>query len=389
MSEPIAIVAGYIVRYPLAGMMLWNLHYLAALRQLGYRVVFVEHFGWPHSCYDPVRNEMGDDPSWGLRQMQREFQRIGVTDWSYVDAQERCHGLTRAQLKKLCRESAVLLSVSNTTWLDEFHECAVRIFLDGDPGFTQFRTHSTPSPSCDGYASPHDFQHHFSCGERIGQPDCPIPTRGLNWRPTRPPVVLSMLPVRFRPDAVDFTTTMSWTAYGNVEYDGAVYGQKDAEMLKFLDLPKRAGSIFEIALGGPDSAGALLRDHGWKIVSALETTRDVGPYLDYLGRSRGEFSVAKSGYVKSRCGMVYERTTKYLAMGKPAIVQDTGFSESIPCGEGLFAFRTADDVAAAVEAIAKDYPGHCQAARCIAEEYFDAGKLVGAMLRECGLPAAS
>ena len=146
MTQPIAICAGYIVRYPLAGMMLWNLHYLAGLQQLGYRVVFVEHFGWSHSCYDPVRNEMADDPGCGLGLMRREFEKIGLRDWCYVGASGRWHGLSRAELKRLCREAALLLSISNTTWVNEFHECPVRVFLDGDPGFTQIRTTPTPSP---------------------------------------------------------------------------------------------------------------------------------------------------------------------------------------------------------------------------------------------------
>jgi hypothetical protein len=384
--KPVAIVAGYMARYPLAGMMLWNLHYVAGLQRLGYRVVFVEHFGWSHSCYDPIGNLMTDDPARGLSVMEQELRAIGLSEWCYVDARGEFHGLSRAELERLCRESALLLSIANTTWLEEFRECAVRIFLDGDPGFTQFRTHPTPSPSCAGYASPHDFQFHFSCGERIGQPDCPIPTHGLHWRPTRAPVVLALLPERFSPLATDFTTTMSWTAYGNVEYNGQLYGQKDIEMPKFLDLPKRLGPIFEIAFSGPETAAALLREHGWKIVSALETTRDLAGYLDYLGRSRGEFSVAKNGYVKTRCGMLYERTTKYLAMGKPAIVQDTGFSEQIPCGEGLFAVQKLDDALSAVETIAKDYARHCRAARRIAAEYFDANKVLGKLLLECGLP---
>jgi hypothetical protein len=78
-----------------------------------------------------------------------------------------------------------------------------------------------------------------------------------------------------------------------------------------------------------------------------------------------------------------------LAGGKPAIVQDTGWSDIIPTGEGVFAFCTADDIASAVEAIAKDYRHHCKAARKIAEEYFDSDKVLGALLRQCDLPAVS
>jgi hypothetical protein len=109
----------------------------------------------------------------------------------------------------------------------------------------------------------------------------------------------------------------------------------------------------------------------------------VDAYLNYIGQSRGEFGVAKNTYVKTRSGWFSDRTTHYLALGKPAIVQDTGFS--VPTGEGLFAFKTADDVMAAVEAIDKDYKRQCRAARRIAEVYFAAEKVVGKLLRDCGL----
>ncbi len=95
--------------------------------------------------------------------------------------------------------------------------------------------------------------------------------------------------------------------------------------------------------------------------------------------------MAKNTYVKTRSGWFSDRTTHYLALGKPAIVQDTGFSEYLPCGEGLFAFRNADEVIRAVETIDRDYQRHCRAARRIAEEHFAAEKVIGRLLNACGL----
>jgi len=72
-------------------------------------------------------------------------------------------------------------------------------------------------------------------------------------------IVTELLPPRFTPEARFFTTVMSWTAYGNVEYAGETYGQKDVELLKLLDLPERAGRQFELALAGPDAPADRLR----------------------------------------------------------------------------------------------------------------------------------
>jgi glycosyltransferase involved in cell wall biosynthesis len=143
--------------------------------------------------------------------------------------------------------------------------------------------------------------------------------------------------------------------------------------------------VFEIALGGVGAPAQQLEEAGWIITEALAATWSVDAYLDYLGNSRGEFSVAKDGYVKTRCGWFSDRTVAYLASGKPVIVQDTGFSEFLPCGEGLFAFRTEDDVMGAVEEIGKNYERNCRAARRIAEEYFDSDKVLRAILQACNL----
>jgi hypothetical protein len=301
-----------------------------------------------------------------------------------VDAAGKWHGLQRDEVKNLCGRADFVLCASSTTWLEELRECHTRIFVDIDPGFTQFKMSPTPNTSCAGYASPYDFNFHFTFGERIGKPDCPIPTRGLQWYPFRQPLARELIQSRYTPETKRFTTVMSWTAYGSVDYEGVTYGQKNIEMFKFLDLPHRAGKIFEIALGGGAPAQKL-EATGWIITEALAATWNVDAYLNYLGNSRGEFSVAKDGYVKTRCGWFSDRTVAYLASGKPVIVQDTGFSEFLPCGEGLFAFQTMNDVVGAVKKIKKDYERNCRAARRLAEEYFDSDKVLWAMLQTCHL----
>ncbi len=387
MSKPLAIYAGYFVRYPLGGHILAELNYIVGLRRLGYDVIFVEECGsaWA-ACYDPVRNEMTADPTHGITRLQEALARYAPgTRWCYADGQ-RYLGLSEQELHEACRKATVLISRAGVTWVNEFSDCKTRIYVDLDPGFTQFQMPPTPKSSCSGYASPYDFQFHFTFGERIGKPDCPIPTHGVNWRPTHQPVALELVKPRYTPEAQRFTTVMSWTAYGSADYRGIVYGQKSVEMLRLLDLPRKTGRIFEIALAGPDAPAEKLRASDWFVSSALEATRSVDAYLDFIARSRGEFSVAKEGYVKTRCGWFSDRTAVYLASGKPAIVQDTGFSEVLPCGEGLFAFRTEDDVVAAVVEINSDYAKHSRTARRIAEEYFDSDKVLEAVLRQCDLP---
>ena len=102
--------------------------------------------------------------------------------------------------------------------------------------------------------------------------------------------------------------------------------------------------------------------------------------------SKAELSVAKSGYVNSRSGWFSDRSAAYLAAGRPVITQDTGFGNILPTGEGLFAYSTLDEAAAAVEVIESDYQRHSRAAAEIANEYFDASRVLGRLVEQVGMP---
>jgi hypothetical protein len=62
------------------------------------------------------------------------------------------------------------------------------------------------------------------------------------------------------------------------------------------------------------------------------------------------------------------------------VVQDTGPSDFLPDGEGMFRFVTVDQAADALGAIDADYERHCRAARGIAEALFDAERVLSEML---------
>ena len=137
---------------------------------------------------------------------------------------------------------------------------------------------------------------------------------------------------------------------------------------------------------GKDEERTRLESFGFKTCSPFEMSLDIfGAYPEYFNRSRAQFGVAKDQNVRLKSGWSSERDVCYLACGKPVITQDTGFSNIIPCGDGLFGIETIDQAVDAVEKINRDYEHHCRAARKIAEEYFAAPMVGARLLKDVGL----
>src|SRR5262249_28522515 len=145
-----------------------------------------------------------------------------------------------------------------------------------------------------------------------------------------------------------FTSVINWKAYGGRKRGGHYYGQKDREFEPFFPLPREVRQPMELAANAPPAVRRRLEEGGWRLVDPRAVTRDPWTYQRYLAGSGAEFCVAKPAYGSTRSGWFSARTAAYLATGRPAVVQDTGFSDILPCGEGLLAYRTADEARAAI-----------------------------------------
>lgn len=94
--------------------------------------------------------------------------------------------------------------------------------------------------------------------------------------------------------------------------------------------------------------------------------------------------MAKHTYVSTRSGWFSDRTECYLASGRPALVQDTGWSAHLPAGEGLLAFSNPEEALAGIDRINSDYTAHARRARDIAAEHFAADRVLPKLLDVCG-----
>src|SRR5262249_8261938 len=147
---------------------------------------------------------------------------------------------------------------------------------------------------------------HFTYGENIGAPDCPVPPLPFPTRPTRQPVVLDLWEAG-PPPRPTFTTVTNWQVQGyDVEYRSEVYPWlKHPEYLKIIALPRRTTAPLELAMGlsgVSEDVRRLLSEHGWAVVDAYRMSLSPWPYRDYIRGSAAELSVAKDMVVRLRSG---------------------------------------------------------------------------------------
>jgi hypothetical protein len=179
------------------------------------------------------------------------------------------------------------------------------------------------------------------------------------------------------------TSVGNWRGYGSIQAGGIHYGQRAHSVRELIDLPGRIGEPLLLALAvHPDESRdvAALLEHGWNLVDPALVAGTPETYRQFVSGSRAELGIAKSGYVQSRCAWFSDRSCCYLASGRPVLAQETGFSDFLPTGAGLFAFTSVEDACMAAEELRGDYGRHADAARSIAEEYFDSDRVLPRLL---------
>jgi hypothetical protein len=384
------VVLGMMGRCPFGGQTWLYLNWLRGLAKLGHDVWYVEDDAtWP---YDPRANAISDDPAYAVDYLARVLARVGLPGkWAYRalwKGQDACHGLTRAGLLELYRSCDAILNICGATVLNEDHRLAPRrVYVETDPVGNQLEL-AVGKEKTLAVLSAHDDI--VTYGENYGLPGCGVPLTGpYRYLKTRQPIDLDLWPMAFDAAAPHYTTIGNWRQQGHdAVWNGETYHwSKHHEFLKFVDLPRRTTRArFELCLNIDDAADRrLLLDHGWALTTPLEMSLEPFGYQAFFRASRGEWTVAKDQNVRLQSGWFSERDACYLATGKPVIAQSTGFEKFLPTGEGLFAFRTMEDVLAAVDVIESDYPKACRAARAIAEEHLEAGKVARRFLGDLGL----
>jgi hypothetical protein len=256
------------------------------------------------------------------------------------------------------------------------------VYLDVDPAFNQLWA------EVEGLDVGLEGHTHFATiGQHVGDPDCDVPTCGRTWIRTLPPVVLEHWPFATTSARHSFTTIGNWRSYGSIEHHGRVYGQRAHSLRRLAGIASSSTHSFEVALAiHADEVDdlALLRRHGWRLVDPAYAASTPSAYRAFIRSSYAELSVAKSGYVESRCGWFSDRSACYLASGRPVVALDTGLGDVLPVGDGLLVYADADEAVAAVDDVCARYEEHRHAARRLAEEHLDSDLVLTRLLDEVG-----
>ncbi len=368
------VVAGIMGRHPYGGVGWCSMMYLLGLRDLGHQVWYLEDTG---ECnIDPVANTVTTDPSYAVALIKRNLTAFDLDDrWCYIDFQGGYHGHDVDRWRRVCGDADLFLNLSGGCWFwrDEYRAIPHTAFIDSDPAFTQLSIAKGEQWYVEFFAR---FDTLFTFGANIGTPASPVATGDFHWQHTWQPVCLDQWATPPTTPRQTLTTIMNW----RIESFADIGGNKDEEFLNVIDLPSQTSVALEVALSGTDEARRLLERRGWRCRDALAVSHDLDVYRNYIQTSLGELSVAKSTYVRTNSGWFSDRTECYLASGRPAVVQDTGFSAHIDNGEGLIAFRTADEAVAGIEAVIADPGRHGATARALAREHFAADVVLPSLL---------
>jgi GT2 family glycosyltransferase len=384
---PKVVLLGMMTKSPVAGVVWQTIHYLVGFQQLGFEPYYVEaHARTPGMLMRDAGDDSGALAAGYIRDRLAPF---GLDrHWAYqaLHADGRVYGMTEGELGRLYSSAELVVNLhGGTEPRPEHYETGRLVYLETDPVELQLEL-------ADGREETHDFlEPHvafFTFAENYGRAGCRLPVSDrFRFQPTRQPVVTDFW-LGADGDSGTYTTVGNWRqTWRDVLYEGERYGwSKHEEFLKVLDLPARTGRSLELALASATPEDReLLESRGWRVLPAHDLSTRPETYREYIRGSRGEFTVAKDQNVRLRTGWFSDRSATYLASGRPVVSQDTGFGDSLPTGEALFAFTSTEEAAAAIEAIEANYPRARRAAFELVREHFDAGVVLRGVLEVLGV----
>ena len=355
------------------------MHWALGLRELGCEVWIVDAISTA---------ELSPPAADGHASPQEEFWRAIVEEFAFhgrecllIDGQST----SREAFREFASGADLFVNYSGQfKALDLFGPRTIKAYLDVDPAFTQLWVEVFGSDmNLDG----HDV--FLTVGTAMNSPEALIPKLEREWISVLPPVVASFwrqklgtFPDDSRGSA--WTTVAHWYGYNDMEWNGRRYAGKRESLMSMRLLPQHLEKPCVIATDLPPGWDDYIafREAGWQIIRASEVCKSVSSYLRFIAQSRGEIGIAKEGYVVSRTGWMSDRSVVYLALGRPVVFQDTGWTKAMAPAPGMLIFHDVEDCARAISTIENEYDTHSRAAQSLADTTFSPQQVLRPLLEK-------
>jgi hypothetical protein len=355
------------------------MHWALGLRELGCEVWIVDAIS---------AAELSPPAADGLASPQEEFWRAIVEEFDFhgrecllIDGQST----DLEAFREFASGADLFVNYSGQfKALDLFGPRTVKAYLDVDPAFTQLWVEVFGSDmNLDG----HDV--FLTVGTAMNSPEARVPKLEREWISVLPPVVASFWRQKLGTFSDDsrgsaWTTVAHWYGYNDMEWNGRRYAGKRESLMSMRLLPQHLEKPCVIATDLPPGWDDYIafREAGWQIIRASDVCKSVSSYLRFIAQSRGEIGIAKEGYVVSRTGWMSDRSVVYLALGRPVVFQDTGWTEVMVPGPGMLIFHDVEDCARAISTIENEYDTHSRAAQSLADTTFSPQQVLRPLLEK-------
>lgn len=341
-------------------------------------VMGLKAIGWDVWITEHIDGGEVEAPEGGAeRSPQEEFWHATAAEFGLSDRQcliVNGRGAELAAMRDFAAGADFFLNYSGQfKRLDLFGGRTVKCYLDVDPGFTQLWA--------DVCGIDMNFQGHdlfFTVGTNFGSPDVRLPKSPRDWIPVVPSVAADYWKSRLEaaggadPHGT-WSTVAHWYGYNDLIWDGVTFGGKRENLRAIATLPPLCGGAgftigSDLEPGWEDHAAFV--GNGWRLAHSRDVCRSVDSYLRFIGGSAGEIGVAKGGYVASRGGWLSDRSMVYLSLGRPVLLQDTGWTAAVGPQPGMWAFGSVEDAAAKIRAVGAEMEKNSRGAHGLARTVF-------------------
>ena len=139
---------------------------------------------------------MSNDCSYGVKMVADLLATAGLqNNWCFVDREGNYFGIPKKKIETVFKSADCYVDLGTQNgWEEESSDCASRVLIDGEPGFSQIH-YSNNEELAQRYSR---YNYFFTNGYNIGRNGNTVPTGNVSWKHMYSPVHASCSKYRRR-----------------------------------------------------------------------------------------------------------------------------------------------------------------------------------------------